>query len=663
MDKKGLDRKLKRKESGTFRELQGVPSFILRFIFFMIPLTGILYILSVYQWFGVAIFLEQYTGLFLALILAGVYIGVPMTSTSPKGSVPWYDWILASAGLISGLYIAIFYPTIVIFFGYVTMDRVLLAVMGILLIFEALRRLYGWSLVLVVAAFLVYAFFPSYFPGALKGDRMSFEHLVNYLYFDASSLLYMLNIASTIALAFILFGQILLKFGGGEIFNNFAFSAFGRFRGGPAKASVVGSSLVGSVSGGPVSNVMLTGNMTIPLMIKNGYTRRQAGAIEAVSSTGGMIMPPVMGIAAFIIAETLGIPYVEVMLASIIPAFLYYLCLFAQVDLSAGKKGLRGINQKELPKFKEVLTYGWVIIPIFGVLLYFLFIAGYTPTASGVYASFFAIPILLLQRSQRKAVFRRLLEAIIDTGRSLINIGIILSAAGLVIGIVGITGFGFNLALALVDVGQSNLLLLLITSAVVSIILGMGMPAVAAYALVATLIAPALVQLGVHPLAAHLFVFYFSNMSNFTPPIAVASFAASTIAKESPYKIGFTSMAYGIVGLTIPFLFVYSPAILLGVGEINSLTRIAVILSVTVGCVVLSISFVGYFFRNLSIFKRVLFGVSALLLFSPIYEGEMYTWLLNVVGLILFIGLSVREYKHRNTTDLVKVDARKVGSL
>jgi len=642
----------KEEKSGKFRELQGFSNVVFKSILFLIPFTGVLYILSAYQWFGFSVFLEQYTGLFLALILAGVFIGVPAAAGAARTKVPWYDWILAIAGFVAGMYISVFYPSIVLLFGYVTLDRVILAGMGILLIFEALRRLFGWSLVLVVAAFLVYAFFPSYFPGALQGDRMSLEHLINYLYFDSSSLLYMLNIASTIALAFILFGQILLKFGGAEIFNNFAFAVFGKYRGGPAKASVAGSSLVGSVSGGPVSNVMLTGSMTIPLMIKNGYTRRQAGAIESVASTGGMIMPPVMGIAAFIIAETLGIPYSEVMIAAIVPAILYFLCLFVQVDLNAAKQGIHGMDKKDLPKFIEVLATGWMIFPIFGALLYFLFVAGFTPTASGVYTAFLAAPILLLQKEQRKAIFRRLIEAFIDTGRDLLNIGIILSAAGLVIGIVGITGLGFNLALALVDIGESNLIILLVTSAIVSIILGMGMPAVAAYALVATLIAPPLVELGVHPLAAHLFVFYFSNMSNFTPPIAVASFAASTIARENPYKIGFSAMAFGVVGLTIPFLFVYSPSILLGVGDdISVLPRILTILSVTLGVIILGISFVGYLFRRIPVINRLLFLVSAILLFMPVYEGQELTWLLNLGGLALFIALGAIEFKNRNTDE------------
>ncbi|UOQ94749.1 TRAP transporter fused permease subunit [Halobacillus shinanisalinarum] len=635
-------------EKSRFRTLNGVSLIIWRSLLFAIPVSGILYILSVHQYLGIALFLEQYTGLFLAFILAGVFIGVPAASSCSSNRVPWYDWILAAAGFSVGFYISIYYPDIVLRFGYVTTDRFIVSLLGITLIMESLRRLFGWSLVIVVGAFMFYALVPSIFPGPLKGERVSLDQFFNYLFVDANSLLFMLNIASTIALAFILFGQVLLKFGGGSMFNDFAFAVFGRYRGGPAKASVVGSSLVGSVSGGPVSNVVLTGSMTIPLMIKNGFSRREAGAIESVASTGGIIMPPVMGIAAFIIAQNLGVPYVEVMIAAIIPALLYYLCIFVQVDLRAASKGLVGLPKEQLPSIRKVLKTGWMIVPIFAVLLYLLFVAGYTPTTSGVYTAFIALLILLLQRKYRKKLWKRIWDTLIGTGETLLEIGIILGAAGLVIGIVGITGLGFNLALLLTQIGESNLILLLATSAIVSIILGMGMPAVAAYALVATLVAPSLVELGVHPMAAHLFVFYFSTVSSFTPPIAVAAFAAASIAKESPYKIGFSAMGLGIAALIVPFLFVYSPSLLLGVGDdISVLTRVISILTAILGCFILSVSVAGFLFSSLHALKRVLVAASGLFLLFPVVEGLQYTWVLNVAGFGLFTILLLAELRFR----------------
>ncbi|GAA0440268.1 TRAP transporter permease [Lentibacillus halophilus] len=636
------------KKNERFRQLQGFSSVVWKIGLLLIPISGVLYILGIHQKLGFSVFKEQYSGLFLGLVLAGIFIGVPSSKNEDGTKVPWYDWIMALMGLFAGLFIAVYYPVIVNYFGYVTPDRVVISIMAILLILEALRRTFGWSLVCVVGVFLIYAFFPSIFPGPLQGERSAIDDLFNYLYLDTNSLLYMLNIAATVALAFILFGQILLKFGGGDIFNDLAFSFFGKFRGGPAKASVAGSSLAGSISGGPVSNVMLTGSMTIPLMIRNGYTRKQAGAIESVASTGGMIMPPVMGIAAFIIAENLGVPYGEVVIAGIIPAVLYYLCVFVQVDLKAAKQGIYGIDKSDLPNAKEILKIGWIIIPIFGALLYFLFVVGYSPTTSGVYAAVVAIPFLLIQRSVWKSVGNRLMNALLGTGQSLLDIGIILAAAGIVTGIVSITGLGFNLALALTQIGETNLLLLLITSAAVCIILGMGMPAVAAYALVATLIAPALVELGIHPMAAHLFVFYFANMSSFTPPIAVASFAAATIAKENPYKIGFSAMAFGVVGLIVPFVFVYSPHLLLGVGENNIGTAMIMNFAAILGFIMLSISFVGYLFNDLKVGTRLLFAVAAFLLLFPINQGFAFLWSLKGIGLILSAALVFWEIKFKH---------------
>lgn len=632
-----------------YRKLKGTSLAIWRTLLISIPVTGIIYILNLYEYFNLVLFQEQYTGLFLGLILASIFIGVPFRPTLHTNKVPLYDWVLSLAGLTVGLYITFFYPDIVVNFAYVSGGRFFLSVIAIVLILEALRRILGWTLVILVSTFLAYSFLTSYFPGPLEGDRIPTAQMANYLYLDTNSLMYMLNIAASVALAFILFGQILLKFGGADIFNNFAVSLFGKYRGGPAKAAVIGSSLTGSVSGGPVSNVMLTGNITIPLMIRNGYTRREAGAIESVASTGGIIMPPVMGVAAFLIAENLGVPYVQVMLAAIIPAVLYYLCLLVQVDLKAAKKGLKGIPKKDIPNFKTVIKTGWIIIPIFAILLYFLFILKYTPTTSGVYASFVAMIFLLILKESRIDFFKKLINTLFETGKSLMEIGIVLAAAGLVIGIIGVTGLGFNLAMVLTQIGESNLVLLLISSAVVSLILGMGMPAVAAYSLVATLVAPALTQLGIHPLAAHMFVFYFSSISSFTPPIAVASFAAATIAKANPNQVSFSAMKLGIVALIVPFVFVYTPDLLIGVGDnISAFLRIGTIATAILGVIILSISLEGFLFKKINVVTRFFFVTSAILLLIPITAHNELTWASNVIGLLLFMFLFVREWKNKS---------------
>lgn len=286
--------------------------------------------------------------------------------------------------------------------GTVTTNRFILSVMAVLLIMEAIRRLLGKGLLIVVLVFLFYGYFAPYFPGIFKGSSTPVDQLFNYMYLDSNSLLNLLAIAATIALSFIFFGQILLYFGGADILNNFAISAFGRFRGGPAKGSILGSSLVGTITGGPVANVILTGSVTIPLMKKSGYSSEEAGAVESVASTGGQIMPPVMGVAAFIIAETLGVPYADVALAALIPALFFYLCLFFQVDFIAGKKGIKRMEKKDIPLMVNVLKKGWMVIPTLASLIYLLFFLGYSPQISGLYASVVGIVFLSFQKEIRK---------------------------------------------------------------------------------------------------------------------------------------------------------------------------------------------------------------------------------------------------------------------
>lgn len=627
-------------ESSRYRKFNGWVAILWKTMLCAIPLVGILYILGFHQKLRIPLFQEQYVGLFLGLVLVAIYIGIPNGRSALQDRVPWYDWIFSILALIVGLYIALFYPELILRFGYVTPERVILSVLAFVLILEALRRIHGWTLVIVVLVFLTYAFLAPYLPGLLKGRSTPPIQLFNYLYLDTNSLLNMVGIAATMALAFVLFGQMLLKFGGGDIFNDISLALFGRFRGGPAKVAVIGSSLVGSISGGPVMNVVLTGSMTIPLMIRNGYSRHHAGAIEAVASTGGLIMPPIMGIAAFLIAERLGVPYKEVALAALIPALLYYLCLFTQVDLTAAKAQLKGLSSKELPSFFRVVTTGWVIIPVFGVLIYFLFIKGLPPATAGVYSAGLSILFLSIQQSVRNNYLQKIISLLSETGKTLLEVAIVLAAAGLIVGIVGITGLGFNLVLALTKVGEHGLFPLLVASAVIALVLGMGMPAVAAYSLVAVLIAPTLVELGVQPMAAHLFVFYFAILSNFTPPIALASFAAAPIAKASPNQISLTAMRLGVVAYIVPFIFVYSPAILIGQNYgYGSFDIFNAIISAIIACILIGISFVGYLFRPLNMVSRVILALASLVLFAPIGQSS-YGWIINIASIAL-VGITL----------------------
>jgi TRAP transporter 4TM/12TM fusion protein len=616
----------------------------------LIPIAGLLYIMGIHQRIGLSLYAEQYIGFFMALFLSAIFISVPATKKSPKDRVPWYDWILSVLGLIAGLYLVFYYPTIVMDIGTVSTGRFLMSIMAILIILEGIRRVLGLGLLIVVLVFMAYGYFAPYFPGIFRGSATSIDQLFNYMYLDSNSLLSMLNVAATIALSFIFFGQILLLFGGADILNDIAISAFGRYRGGPAKASILGSSLVGTITGGPVANVILTGSVTIPLMKKSGYTAAEAGAVESVASTGGQIMPPVMGIAAFIIAETLGIPYTDVALAALVPALMFYICLFFQVDFIAGRKGIKALPKDQIPIIKTVLKKGWMIVPTLGSLIYFLFFVGTSPAIAGLYASVVAIIFLSFDKNVRKNFLKLIPRIFVDTGKVMLEIGIVLAAAGLVVGITGVTGLGFNLGLILSSLAEYGLLLLLIVSAVVSIILGMGMPSVAAYALVSVLVAPTLVDLGVDPLSAHMFVFYFSIISNFTPPVAMACFTAAPIAKESPNKIGYQAMRLGVIGYLVPFLFVYAPELLLRVDGSVPWTEVAMTVATTlVACYLLAMSLEGFLFEKLSTAKRLLVILLAVCLFIPISFFE-YSAILNAaafIGTVLFLVLEWRKHNSR----------------
>ena len=632
-------------EFDRFRKLRGPALRIWQGLLLLIPICGIMYILSLPVYFRVEVFAEQYIGLFFALILGCLYIGVPAGPGAPRDRVPWYDWVLAVAGMIVGLYLTLYFPQIVNTIGYPTPQRVILGSLMVILVLEALRRLSGWALVVVVLVFLGYAFVAPYMPGPLRGLASNFSDLANYLYLDPASTLRMIEIGGTIALAFILYGQILLAFGGGELLNDISLSLFGRLRGGPAKAAVVGSSLVGTVTGGPVTNVMLTGTVTIPLMIRTGYTPVMAGAVEAVASSGGQIMPPVMGIAAFLIADYLGVPYVQVAIAAFVPALLYYICLFAQVDLMAARDGMKGLPASEIPTLRHMIKNGWVILPVLGVLIYTIVILRLDPATAGVMSALMAVPVLLVRRQVRDRVFSRFLGALMETGRSMIEIAIVLAAAGIIVAVTNATGLGFNMALALTKLGGHSLALLLVVSAIVCVILGMGMPSVAAYTLVAVLVGPAIIQMGVVPLAAHLFIFYFAIVSNFTPPVALACFAAAPIAKASPHRIGYTAMRLGIVAYVVPFLFVYSPTLILKGETLHIVVSAA---TAVLGTWLLATALVGFMFRSVGTVQRIVLTVAALALLLPTDNQVGIASIVNIVGFVVAAAIVLANWRSRS---------------
>jgi TRAP transporter 4TM/12TM fusion protein len=561
---------------------------------------------------GVAIMTEQYMALQLGLALTICYL-----------RYGWGGQIKARVGIIDGVVALIAFGVLL----YASWDFVwllreqsyrpwqitLVGTVVTISVMEGIRRRAGWTLFTIVALFMIYALFADKVPGNLVGVAQTPERLVGYVGFDPSAVFSTpLRVGTIIVMLFVFFGQLLFAAGGGAFFTDLAMAATGRSRGGSAKISVVGSALFGSISGSAVSNVVTTGVVTIPLMQRGGYSKRDAGAIEAVASTGGQLTPPIMGAAAFLMAEFLDISYFTVAAAALAPAILYYISIFIQVDLMAGRDQIAAPEDDQL-SVGEVMRAGWHFTLPFGVLLAALFWLRMDPEDSALLASV-AIVIVAFARDYRGArlTLKTLGRVFINTGTTMVDLILVVAAAGFVIGVLNITGLGFALTLVLVEAIGSNLILLLLISAVICIVLGMGMPTSGVYVLLATLVAPSLVRAGVEPIAAHLFILYFGMMSMITPPVALAAIAAASITKTNAIATGFAAMRIGWAAYIIPFLFIATPALLMDGSwtEILSAGALAVI-----GIGSICVGMVGFLNAKLHLGLRTFFlagGVAAL---------------------------------------------------
>ena len=642
----GTEENPEKETPSRYRALAGPARIAENLIFFALIIVGALWVFEVYFYFGLTPMIKQYIGSFLGLSLGGIFLTIPFRKGKSTKKVPWYDWILFALALVIGFYVAIFYPSIQYVVNLETPTRVILGCITILLVIEALRRLIGWVMVIIICFFILYAPLSNFFPGMLEGKPIPVGQLVNYLYLDANAILGIpISVASTIILAFILLGHGLSVTGGAKFFMDLSTALMGRYRGGPAKMAVTASSLFGTISGAAVANVVTTGIITIPMMKKAGFRPKVAGAIEAAASTGGQLMPPVMGAAAFLIAELLAIPYREVVVAALIPAILYYFTLFVQIDLEAAKFNIKGIPKEKLPTVRSVLRSGWdAMIPLL-VLIVALFILNYQPAKAGMVAVFTLLVVNLFKKEGRLTL-SKIHKMIIGTGRGILEIAAICSAAGIVIGVLNVSGLGFGLSLQLVKTVGQNLFLLLVLSAGVCIILGMGMPTVAVYILLAVLVAPALTELGIIPLAAHLFIFYFGMMCMITPPVCMASYAAAAIAETGPMETGFTAMRLAVVALTVPFLFVLEPSLLL-MGHPSKV--VLAVATAVFGCYFLGAGLTGYLFRPLSWATRAFAIVGGCGLLIPVGLGQNIGWISDIVGLFIVVPLFILEWIRKKT--------------
>lgn len=623
-----------------YRQLPGKTQGILvKVLLSAITVSCLAYVIDVPAYFRVAFFKEQFFGLIYGLVFAAAFVIFPATKRASRSRLPWYDIVLAVLGLAGGGYILFVYPRIVVTLGVLTPDKIILGAITVLLILEVTRRIYGWPLVVLTALFILYARFTWLIPGMMGGRGFSWERLASFLYLDTGSILgFIAMVVFGMVFCFILFGRTLFATGGGEFFTDTSLAVMGRQRGGPAKVAVVASSLFGTLSGSASSNVVITGSITIPMMKNTGYKSHVAAAIEAVASSGGCLMPPVMGATAFVIAELLAIPYREVVIAALIPAILYYLSVFIQVDLEAAKMGLKGLPAEQLPSLKKVLLRGWIFIIPMIVLIYCLFVIYLSPAKSALYALASLVMVSMFKKGARLTP-QKSLDSLEDTGRFMIEIGVICATAGLIIGVVGLTSLGFLFSQVLIAVSGGNVYLLLLLTALASVILGMGMPVTASYIILAVLAAPALVQLGLAPLAAHLFVFYFALLSFITPPVCVAVYIASPIAGSEPMRTALQAVKLGIVAYIVPFIFAVSPALLL----MGSVKEIMLIVPTSVlGFAALAITIQGYLFSKLSVPSRFLLGIGAVLLL-------LHNWVINLIGLAVIIAFLLWQWRVTRT--------------
>jgi TRAP transporter 4TM/12TM fusion protein len=483
------------------------------------------------------------------------------------------------------------------------------------------------------------------------------------LYLDANGIFgQALQVGASIVVVFVIFGEVLYVVGGAEFLSDFSLSLMGRFRGGQAKIAIVSSSLFGNISGSAVANVVVDGAFTIPMMKRAGYPPPVAAAVEAVASTGGQIMPPVMGAAAFLIAEYLQIPYASVALAALVPAALYYVALFIQVDLLAARNGIHGLPRKELPRLFPVLKRSATFVGPLAVLIVLMFFLNRRPEEAGLMAALAALIIGFFSPGV-KIGGQEILKILTNSGRGMLEIAAITGLAGVVIGVLQLTGLGFTLTLTLLNIGQSNALLLLVLTAIVSIILGMGMPTTAVYVLLAVLVAPGLAKLGILPIAAHLFIFYFGMLSMVTPPVCMASYAAASIGKTDPVTTGWHAMRLCAIAYIVPFLFVFSPSLLL----IGHWYEVALsVITAIIGAILLGVGVVGYLFRPVGIVKRVLFVLAATGLLIPVVHSGKFaalTWGLNGGGLILAVLLVSIEWLARQESGAKATAATRAKAL
>ncbi|MEG6585254.1 TRAP transporter permease [Dendrosporobacter sp. 1207_IL3150] len=550
----------------------------------------------------------------LSFGMALIFILYPTSRSWSREKLHPFDLLLAILGAAAPIYIIMMYNELVMRAGTVTQTDMLVGALGVLLVIEGARRVVGIPIVIVVLCFLAYAFIGPYAPGVLAHRGLGVDELIGHLFFTTEGIFGIpLGVSSTFIFLFILFGAYLETTGLGKFFIDIANSIAGWASGGPAKVAVLSSGLMGTVSGSSVANVVGTGSFTIPMMKKLGYHKDFAGAVEAAASTGGQLMPPVMGAAAFLMAEFVGVPYIEVVKAAAIPAFLYFAGIWIGVHFEAKKNNLKGIPRDQLPNASLLLKErGHLAIPLIAII--YLLVSGFTPMKAALWAIFLAIGASMLRKSTRIKPME--IVAGLERGaRGVLGVLVACAAAGIIIGVVTKTGVGLKLASALLDLSGGNLLATMFFTMITSIILGMGVPTTANYVITSTIAAPALEQMGIPILAAHLFVFYFGIIADVTPPVALAAYAGAAVSGGNALKTGVNASKLAIAAFLIPYIFVFSPTLLM----INATagTLIYATCTALIGMIGIGAAMIGFFMTKANFIERILFFVGGILLVDP----------------------------------------------
>lgn len=575
-----------------------------------------------------------------------IFLLYPGRKSWSRSSMNPLDVLLAIVGAASALYIVVNYQELVLRAGMNNETDFVVGVIGTLMVFEAARRVVGWPMITVALFFMIYAFVGPYIPGIMAHRGVQVQELFDHLFFTTEGIFGTpMGVSSTFIYLFILFGSYLEATGLGKFFIDLANAIAGWAAGGPAKVAVLSSGLMGTVSGSSVGNVAGTGAFTIPMMKKLGYRPAFAGAVEAAASTGGQLMPPVMGAAAFLMAEFVGVPYFDVVKAAVIPALLYYIGVWLGVHYEAKKYGLKGTPREELPKFGPLfMEKGHLALPL--AVIVYLLVSGYTPMRAALAAIVLSIVCACLRKSTRIG-FREIVQGLIDGSKGVLGVLIACATAGIIIGVVTKTGVGLKVATALLDLSGGQLLPAMFFTMVTSLILGMGVPTTANYVITSTIAAPALVQMNVPVLAAHMFAFYFGIVADVTPPVALAAYAGAGIAGANPMRCGVIAAKLAIAAFIVPYIFVLAPELLMIHATPLTITLSA--LTAIVGMWGVSVAMIGFCQNLLNLPQRVLFLAGGIGMIIP---GHIT----DVVGVVCLIAAFMWQRTNKIKGAIKQVD-------